>query len=927
MTRVHKGSATANADQNVALQLANEIRDQFAVDFDDTDDGRLRGRCPVCESVASLYIDRVTDDQLGYSCSQCGISGFSVDDLTLELCAYDPGFDSVELLDPLDECDVDPERVHALRDFAADYFHGNLMELGDEVRFEHDNGWVSGIEYLTEVRGHAVETLHRFRVGLSLESLHDAAVDEGFSYTEMILAGLLRPSYRHYWNAGLLLFPHFREGHVSHFSQKDILGEFTHQARKEHRDPACLWFNQDASVDAVELVCVEGEHDVLSVFGKGRYDNVVGSNGSVSNDQIDFLVKLSGLQRLVLCFDNDSNGRKYTRKVAKGFRASDNRVSVVSIELPDGCKDIDDFLRESQDPEADFKSLLAAASPVPNPSIEMDSDLCRCLHNGKLISNFIIEIVYRIRTATGCERYVRFRNQAGKTTNAFLMEAKSMASVSEFKKFCLDKGDFLFTGTQTALDGLWEFHFDQDHGREIFEPSHVGYVAEHDCWLFGNMAVKDGDVYEADEFGIVWIGDNGFRPKDAIVGSGKDAKEATFAASRMIVLEEQKSEELIERTLDLFKQNLGFRGWLVLGWIYALLHAEEIFDRFGLFPGLFLYGKFQSGKDVLAGWILSFFGLPRTASQSFSETTQVAMNRLFAMFSCMPVWLDEFRHTDGRARWKYSFLRGAYNRTGAGKGVKDDPLAIRSVPIHGAALLSGEQLPGDPALRSRYVRIQLSRSERNDEVYEAIEELSDQFPAITVHWLRNKTPASARQLVESVGGLRRQFKDEHGWDDRTSEVYAVAIAGFLAIRNDTEFIDWAIQHVTQDCDSREHESVLSRFFEDLANLQSQGKLSGSYLEQDGRTLFIWHNGVYRIWQEDHRRRTSDEVWPWETIFDHLREEGCVVKHGDTGKQADWTKQKKLAGQNRRCVWIDLAAAPEFVRELAEAVRITRSRGR
>ena len=48
--------------------------------------------------------------------------------------------------------------------------------------------------------------------------------------------------------------------------------------------------------------------------------------------------------------------------------------------------------------------------------------------------------------------------------------------------------------------------------------------------------------------------------------------------------------------------------------------------------------------------------------------------------------------------------------------------------------------------------------------------------------------------------------------------------------------------------------------------------------------------------------------------------------GQSTGDADWTKQKKLCGQNRKCIWIDLAKAPDFIRELAEAVRLTRSRG-
>ncbi|MBK6911396.1 MAG: hypothetical protein IPH10_10790 [bacterium] len=97
---------------------------------------------------------------------------------------------------------------------------------------------------------------------------------------------------------------------------------------------------------------------------------------------------------------------------------------------------------------------------------------------------------------------------------------------------------------------------------------------------------------------------------------------------------------------------------------------------------------------------------------------------------------------------------------------------------------------------------------------------------------------------------------------------------------------------------------------DLNSLLSQGKINLSHLEQDVANLHIGP----RAWNESGREiivtRTNDEgAWPWETIFDHLRDAGCLVKHGDTGGWADWIKQKKICGQNRKCVWIDLKKAP------------------
>ena len=946
MINIPNSAPIGNANTSHRVPLPAAIQEATGIAVNQHGEGYRAERCPFCESRDGF---NVPGDREYFNCFACGRAGNSLQDLADQL--HEAGNAAMarrveeHLTRPVDEngtvgdsprswaawrnpaasaaplaTAVDESRILAAKRFALEHYERVRREQADEFDFEHDGELTTVQYYLHDRRGHSDETLNEFRVGLADGCLLAAASTAGFTTEELWQAGLVHVnSDSDYWPMGVILFPHFEDGEISHFSQKDPTRTHSFQSTNAHRKPGCLWYNQDASHDATELVLVEGENDLLSVVGKAGHRAVMACNGSISRAQIDFLLGLPGLARLILCFDNDDAGRRYVRKVGITFR--NRSVEVVEVHLPDGVNDIDEFLCQADDPEASFHQLLEDASPAPvrESRIVVDQQghcyLYRTLAQDedgerreilRPITNFLIEIVYRVRTAKGCERYVRLTNAIGEQTGIFRMEAGSMVAMNEFKKFVMGKGNFLTMMDAKQLNDLWEYHFDLDQGREIFEPSHIGYVARHDLWLFGNAAIKDDQVHHPNDEGVIWAGETGFQ----VCAHGGDDEDASGLPT-VTILEPDAAEALLDRFLALLHENIGYNAYLVVGWVFATLFSHKIFSRFRCFPGLFVYGKYQCGKGTVGSWIMNMFGMPGTAARSFFETTITAMNRAFAGSSSMPVWFDEYRHDDRQSRPKYAFLRGVYDRTGAGKGVKDNTNRVRDVVIRGTSLISGEHLPPDPALRSRYVQVHLSRRERNDTPFPELERIADQLSAITVHWLRTMTSERIDELVSEIDALRQIFITREGWDQRTALVYAVVAASFLCIREDLEFLRWVIDHGATDREARERESPLVMFFGDLENLIAQGTVDGRYVRVDGRYVYLWHKGAYNVWQADHRRRTNDDPWPLEVLVDHLREEGCLTKQ---------SVQKKLGGVNRRCLKIDLNQAPEVVRDLAATIR-------
>ncbi|MGB8658083.1 MAG: hypothetical protein WCE90_09920 [Candidatus Zixiibacteriota bacterium] len=519
------------------------------------------------------------------------------------------------------------------------------------------------------------------------------------------------------------------------------------------------------------------------------------------------------------------------------------------------------------------------------------------------LSNFIIQINNRFITTETQLREVCFINVEGETSKPFILEPSQMVSAQKFKEFCISKGNFIFEGTESDLLELWKLEFAKDRGKLIFQPDHLGYLTEHNIWLFGNMAIKDEKTIASDESGIFWIGSQGFKPIPLnMVGENIEGLPA------VVKLPEDETNCLLAHALANLKENIGgYQAWLALGWVKACVYSAEIFNYFKFFPFLFLYGKHQSGKNTLARWLLAFFGLSDTDGESISESTQTGISRRLSYFSSMPVWLDEYRN-DKKVTRLDGFLRNVYNRIGAVKGIKKE-FGTRGVTVRATLILSGEQLPEDPGLRSRCIPIQLKKKDRKDELYNWINNTSDKFSAITLKWILEKNEDNVKNLLTDVETLKNELTGKHGLDTRLAEIYAIPIGAFLSINKDQGFFDWAISEAKRDKQSKEEEQILNRFMDDIEALVRKGEIPEQYFEVDQSKgeIRLYFNGIHNIWQKDYRLRTGENPFPKQTILDHFKEEDYFIE----------CDRRYIHGKQQRTLVLDLKKAPDNLKSLSK----------
>ncbi len=89
-------------------------------------------------------------------------------------------------------------------------------------------------------------------------------------------------------------------------------------------------------------IIVEGQMDCLSCFANGFYNVVALTGCDLSLFQAYLLKKRTN--KLYLLLDNDGAGRKAESKIIRKFSKN---FSIANLRLPDGFKDVDEYLRKS----------------------------------------------------------------------------------------------------------------------------------------------------------------------------------------------------------------------------------------------------------------------------------------------------------------------------------------------------------------------------------------------------------------------------------------------------------------------------------------------------------------------------------------------------------------------------------------------------
>lgn len=522
------------------------------------------------------------------------------------------------------------------------------------------------------------------------------------------------------------------------------------------------------------------------------------------------------------------------------------------------------------------------------------------------ISNFIMKVVATHDTPSGMRRELEFVNEFGERSSSFTISSEDMASPDKFRKFCYDRGNFSWKGNLEDLTTIWESEFlMMDEGRYIVEADHVGWVESEKIWLFGNIAIsydKSGVAKEirSDKNGIFWMDKKGIKNTALSVSAGKSSIEEGVPYLNLGAKVE------IGEIFDKLSDAIGpEEAATAIGWCSAVPFMEDVFNYCGSFPFLFITGQTTSGKSTVAEWIMRFFGIDG-GGKSISQTTPVAIQRLLSYYSCLPIFLDEYRNSK-EILPKTGFLRNVYNRQSSGKGIKAD-FGLREAKVRGTLVIAGEETPKDAALLSRFIPIFVSRAKRKANHFNWFQANKGKFSSHFYDIL-----ARRKDLGPIFASTFKEWQDKfvaQGIEDRLALNYATVVAGYVIAfgSKDVTFVDWLIKETAAVQLEQREERAISVFMNELLAMKTRGLVTDKYWDTDQNKAYIYFQGLHQIWAEQHKKSHGDEAFKEQSIRAYFREEPGFI---------EMSSMRKIKGIACRCLVFNLDKCSQEIQILVD----------
>ncbi len=310
-----------------------------------------------------------------------------------------------------------------------------------------------------------------------------------------------------------------------------------------------------------------------------------------------------------------------------------------------------------------------------------------------------------------------------------------VAAASEFKKRLLGMAaGAVFTGTGAQLDKIMK---DQLFALKTVKTiDYIGYSKEHDCYVFGDLAVRGGVVEQANS-------------------------EDYFEFKQLRLKTLQKSIRLeIARTdegyrpewLDWLWTCFSTQGIVALAYWFGSLFAEQIREEYQSFPFLEVTGEAGAGKSTLLMFLWKLFGRPDEEGKDPSKMSKAGLRRWMGQVSGMPLVLLEADRSDndrGAAKaYDWDELKPLFNGGTLGvTGVKTAGNETYEPPFRGAIVISqNATVAASEAILTRIVKLHFVRPQVTTASRAAADNLNHLSAMDVSHFLLMATRAEAKVL-------------------------------------------------------------------------------------------------------------------------------------------------------------------------------------
>ena len=344
--------------------------------------------------------------------------------------------------------------------------------------------------------------------------------------------------------------------------------------------------------------------------------------------------------------------------------------------------------------------------------------------------------------------YYRISFPNGRKAEKATFTAAQLASSAEFKKRLLSvASSAVYVGSTGQLDHINSVMMEGIKTVETI--SHIGYAAEHKCYVFGNVAVKDGVVYK--------------RNDDDYFDIGKLSIKSLAESLKLSV--NTKRDAYRDDWLEMVWRCYGVKGVVSLAFWLGSLFAEQIRSTQESYPFLEMSGEPGTGKSTLITFLWKLVGRTKHEGMDPAKSSLVGRTRTFTQVANLPVVLIESDRgkDDEQKQRKFDWeeIKPLFNgHIGRAIGLKNFGSDTYDPPFR-ASIVIEQNAPvmASKAVMERIVHMTFDKSLHSRENREFAQKLSAIDVAEVSHFILKSTQKEA-EILRVIEDATREYTDQ-----------------------------------------------------------------------------------------------------------------------------------------------------------------------
>ncbi len=333
-------------------------------------------------------------------------------------------------------------------------------------------------------------------------------------------------------------------------------------------------------------------------------------------------------------------------------------------------------------------------------------------------SNFTVKPLFHIYSKSDNKRLVEISNEHG-FKRILDIPSKSFVSVEQFQQAVYGEGCYIFFGTKIHFMKILE-HISNDFP-VCNELKTLGWQREG-FYAFAN-GIYNGKWQPTDEFGITEHKKSKyFSPAFSVVYSDVREDDDEYENDRYFIWQDSsvKFGDWCKLMISVYDE----KAIIAIAFLIASIFRDLIYEKYKIFPHLFLFGEKQSGKSQLA-WSLSNVFFNNLPAFNLNSGTQVGFFRRLSRVKNCICWFDEYTNDIDEKR--FQSLKSAYDGMGHEKGKMTKDNRTEITKVNSSCVISGQYLPtrDDNALFTRSILLSFERKKYTDEEIHNYDRLKD----------------------------------------------------------------------------------------------------------------------------------------------------------------------------------------------------------